>query len=106
MHRFRDHFGTLLASSSVLVGDCFFHDFSDGIFPFFVRKCSPKGFQMATEMAQERCKKATRNHAGRHIRFLARLLIKFGKILSDFGSILEGFSKDFGVVILSIISCV
>ena len=79
----------------MLFGDCFFHDFSDGIFPVFVRKCFPKGFQMGTDMTQERCKKATRNHVGRQIRFGSRLLINLGTILKDFGMILEAFWKDF-----------
>ena len=82
----------------MLFGDRFFHDFSDDIFPVFVRKCSPKGVQMGTGMTQERCKKATRNHVGRHIRFGTRFVINFGTIWKDFGVLLEVFWMDFQTI--------
>ena len=110
LHRFRDHFGTLLASGSVVLGDRFFHDFPDGIFLVFCSKLLSKRVQNGdrndANKVQESDPKPCRRTYSLLGSILARSWTDFGGFWSDFGSILQGFFKDLGVVFFSLLSCV
>ena len=110
LHRFRYHFGTLLASGSVVLGDRFFHDFPDGIFPVFCSKMLSKRVQNGDRNAARKVQESGPKPCRRTYSLLGSILARFwtdlGGFWNDFGSILQGFLKDLGVVFLSLLSCV